>query len=768
MRRWTIYLTVALAALVVLTSAGCAYYNTFYNVRKRFAAAERDTRQQQLQQTQQAQQAPGTPPASQRPVTASPDKYRKVIEGCSKLLEYYPKSRWVDDALLLMGISYFRLGELVRAERKFTELITIFPKSKLVPDATLWKARLMAEQRNRAGALQLLEESISRVKTAPQKAELYRLLGDLCFEAKRWPEAAAHYQALSELNLTDIERIAALHRFALARFEQGRYEEARDAFAQVARRSRDLPQTYDAYVHWSRCEAAMKQFAQAEAVLAEVESHPLLSTLTSDVSLERAQLAVAMGHVADADSLYRSYLAGGVTGEKRGLALYRLALLNRDYLANLPAAKAYLDSAVAGGADKATTDSAKAALDQNSKGLLALQKIRDLLDQIALLESPPDSATQTMPISPDTTGVLPDSLRGTAPVLPSGTDSTSMPSDSTQEADSARAGETGPRESPVPQTQSPDSLAAPSDSLGTPRLAEGASPAALRADSILRALMTQRTSTPDSLEPPVHAAADSDQTTSETPTPQPVPVSPPSRSQLLSLKTDLQRLYLQAAEFYQYSLADSDSALHYYRLAAADTSDVDVLWRANLFVAGALTSEDGSLSPEATERFRAVLNVSGVPVDVANVARAALGLPLVEEPVPEQDLALRVAEIARASGEASTDSVLALYSTVIRMDSTTAAAQCALFAKGHIYEKELRQYDSARVSYEALLALHPDCTYVRQLKRVLAEPDSESVFLLTDAQLFDVRQPAESILESKPDSTGWPPPEESLRGRRFR
>jgi len=230
----------------------------------------------------------------------------------------------------------------------------------------------------------------------------------------------------------------------------------------------------------------------------------------------------------------------------------------------------------------------------------------------------------------------------------------------------------------------------------------------------------------------------------------------------------LQRLYLQAAEFYQYSLADSDSALHYYRLAAADTSDVDVLWRANLFVAGALTSEDGSLSPEATERFRAVLNVSGVPVDAANVARAALGLPLVEEPVPEQDLALRFAEIARASGEASTDSVLALYSTVIRMDSTTAAAQCALFAKGHIYEKELRQYDSARVSYEALLALHPDCTYVRQLKRVLAEPDSESVFLLTDAQLFDVRQPAESILESKPDSTGWPPPEESLRGRRFR
>ncbi len=142
----------------VASLSGCAYYNTFYNVERKFTDAERERRQADRQTAQQSAAGTATQPATTPPggtparaQTAGADKYRKVIETSSKLLEYYPKSRWVDDALLVMGVSYYRLGDLPRAERKFTELMTLFPKSKHVTEAVIWKAQTLADQKKAGG-----------------------------------------------------------------------------------------------------------------------------------------------------------------------------------------------------------------------------------------------------------------------------------------------------------------------------------------------------------------------------------------------------------------------------------------------------------------------------------------------------------------------------------------------------------------------------------------------------------------------------------------
>ena len=94
MKRYSI-LIAAITATIVLFASGCGYFNTFYNAQKKFNEAERDTRSQERQnqrQQQQQQQPPTQPPGAPggtpgQGAGAASDKYRKVIETSSKLLE---------------------------------------------------------------------------------------------------------------------------------------------------------------------------------------------------------------------------------------------------------------------------------------------------------------------------------------------------------------------------------------------------------------------------------------------------------------------------------------------------------------------------------------------------------------------------------------------------------------------------------------------------------------------------------------------------------
>jgi hypothetical protein len=216
-------------------------------------------------------------------------------------------------------------------------------------------------------------------------------------------------------------------------------------------------------------------------------------------------------------------------------------------------------------------------------------------------------------------------------------------------------------------------------------------------------------------------------------------------------------------------LADHDSALYYYRLAAADPVNAQVFWKANLLLASRFAASGDSLTAEAEQRYRAVIGADSVPIPAANRARAALHMPLIEVPVSPQLAALRAAEIAQFADSVSPDSVLKLYSAVIAMDSTTPEARTALFAKAFVYEDTLRQPDSARAIYRELLRTCADSSVADMLRAKLAPPDSSSPFFESNEALFgQSTETVETLLQPAQQEAGWPPPEESLRGRRFR
>ncbi|MGH7599599.1 MAG: tetratricopeptide repeat protein [bacterium] len=175
-RRQFVFWQIATLAATIFALQGCgAYFNTFYNTKKLYKEALEEQKRRG---------------ADNKPTSTEIQKYDKAIEKGSKLLQLHPKSRYVDDTLLLLGECFFYKQEYLKAQRKFQELITIFPKSGLVPRAQIWLAKTSIELNDYAGAELALNELQEREKKGDLANQAQYFLGEIYFRQERLPEAA--------------------------------------------------------------------------------------------------------------------------------------------------------------------------------------------------------------------------------------------------------------------------------------------------------------------------------------------------------------------------------------------------------------------------------------------------------------------------------------------------------------------------------------------------------------------------------------------------
>ncbi len=105
--------------ILILIMNGCAYFNIFYNAEKYYSL--------------------GIAPLEKnnKPNIQYLDK---AIEKASKILEFHPESKYVDNALLIIGKSYMYKGEYTKAIRKFNELNDYYPESQYIDESIYFTA----------------------------------------------------------------------------------------------------------------------------------------------------------------------------------------------------------------------------------------------------------------------------------------------------------------------------------------------------------------------------------------------------------------------------------------------------------------------------------------------------------------------------------------------------------------------------------------------------------------------------------------------------
>jgi TonB family protein len=171
----------ALLSLAPALFAGCAYFNTFYYARQHWTEAERA--RLESEEKPGATNTPAIDPARQGLPEAPPvpkralDLYEKCMKKCAKVLTEYEDSRWVDDALLLMGKCAVMRGEYATGLRKFEELIEFYPNSDLVHEARLQIGIAHLHEGSRALAISSLQAVIDDPKDDDIAVEAHYQIG---------------------------------------------------------------------------------------------------------------------------------------------------------------------------------------------------------------------------------------------------------------------------------------------------------------------------------------------------------------------------------------------------------------------------------------------------------------------------------------------------------------------------------------------------------------------------------------------------------------
>lgn len=233
---------------IALLASGCAYFNTFYSAKKNFRDAE-------LQRSQQVEDPEARANSGQAAL------YDKAIEAASKVVIEYSKSKYVDDAMLLIGRSLLAKGEYVGAQEKFDELNTNFPQSDLKDQATYWSGVAAERDRRTVDAFALYDSMLASYPKSELRDNA-RLRRASLYLAQKQPARAL--EDLKDLagRKGEIGYNAGL-KLAEALFAQRDYAAARTEFLRVADRAPTEVLRLEARLRAGDCDEAAGDYAHA-------------------------------------------------------------------------------------------------------------------------------------------------------------------------------------------------------------------------------------------------------------------------------------------------------------------------------------------------------------------------------------------------------------------------------------------------------------------------------------------------------------------------
>lgn len=317
-----------LLTVMSFTAMGCgAYYNTFFNAKKAFDNAERSRRD------------------SARGI-GNTGQYRIAIEKALKVVERYPNSKYYDDALYVLGVSYFHTRQFGRAERRFRELLIEFEDSEFVEESRLYLAKTKLELGDVADAMELFEEMFGSDEKTKSKGEAAMALGTYYYEQRENEIARDYLQAVRDSLGTADDRLYAQMLIADGQYEDFRFADALGSYLQVLGMTPAKDDLYHSLFFAADCSYQLQRTE---------DGFDYLGRLMDDErfydSLDGLRMKVAEGYELDedleqAEQLYTEVAENSDNKVRQAQAYYRLGLLYQFDYDLLDEAKEYYDKAI--------------------------------------------------------------------------------------------------------------------------------------------------------------------------------------------------------------------------------------------------------------------------------------------------------------------------------------------------------------------------------------------------------------------------------------
>jgi len=306
---------------------GCAYFNTFYNARSHFAKAERI----------QAGRTLGDDSVAGSAVT----EYDLAIEKCNKVIQHHSDSRWVDDAILLMGRSYFGKHQYSDALDKFRALADS-PASDLREAATYWLGATYYELGRPEEGRQTFERLLVEFPHSPRRAEALRVQAESLVRENRVAEALTAYRRILGEFPDASDRAENLFAIGELYMQAGFFDSAYAAYDEVARTAGEFDIRLEARV--LRGDALFREKRHAEALETYRTALDVGRSLPAEekvvIELKAASCRVELGEYERAISEYEAIAETYQSSVHAAEALFKIGFIQEARYGNYTAALA--------------------------------------------------------------------------------------------------------------------------------------------------------------------------------------------------------------------------------------------------------------------------------------------------------------------------------------------------------------------------------------------------------------------------------------------
>lgn len=269
------------------------------------------------------------------------DSLKKVIEKCSKILQYKKNSSYFEDALFITGKALYYQQEYARAQRKFTELAGL-GETKYSSENKLWLAKTDLQLRNFEEGLKLIDE----VKTEAINDEDDDLFNDasitkIAFLIFRNDLRGAIEECKSYLSESKDDEISALVAYQMGKInlDLNDGQSALEAFSKVSSYSPTVDIDFKSRFESAKLLKTLKRVDESESALNDLRYRGKFKNYVDQVMielgqiyLERDQTNLALDIFREVDTTYRQLPTSGIAEMKLAEIYHRkLRLYDSSY-----------------------------------------------------------------------------------------------------------------------------------------------------------------------------------------------------------------------------------------------------------------------------------------------------------------------------------------------------------------------------------------------------------------------------------------------------
>jgi len=342
------YSSVKIASLIIFLNiiASCAYYNTFFNAEKYFNEAEKELNNRLEQTRKKEQSSKSRSGNSDKPSASELKKYDQSIEKASKVLEIYPKSKYVDDALFLLGQCFYRKEDYNKAQRKFLELIQNFPNSEFAAESKLWLGKTNIELNDYETAEKNFHDILNSKSKDEIRDEAQFLLGGLFKHKKDYITAIDEYNTAAKRAKDKSLRARAYYEMGECYYQLKNFASAVESFKQARKYSPDSKFEFNAMFRAGLALKDMKNYDDAIKIVTN-----LLGDIVNEDNWPLCRLEIAhcnrlKGEIDHAIEWYLDIITQHPKTEEAATAYYYLGKAYQEIKGNYAQAKEYYDKSV--------------------------------------------------------------------------------------------------------------------------------------------------------------------------------------------------------------------------------------------------------------------------------------------------------------------------------------------------------------------------------------------------------------------------------------